>query len=96
MDRERVAATVRDMITTGGAVVQVDTVRVGNEQPGRYPRPPQDEIQALVRRYLGAERRAGQTIGFVSPRNEGEIWRAAGYIGPQRVLIPDGRIRHTD
>jgi SAM-dependent methyltransferase len=92
MDREQVATTVRRMLTAGGAVVQVDTVRDGDERTGWYPPPPRTEIRTLVRRYLGAERRAGQTVGFVSPSNEDEVWRAAGYAGPQRVRVPDGRI----
>ncbi len=93
MRREIVADTVRTLLTAGGAVVHVDTVAGPPDQPtDRYPPPPREAIRDLIRRYLGAERRAGQSTGFVSPGNEEAVWAAAGYDGPDIVQVPDGRI----
>ncbi len=99
MKRDTVAETVRTMLTAGGAVVHIDAVDESPEQPtDRYPAPPHEAVRDLVRRYLGAERRAGQSTGFVSPGNEEAVWSAAGYDGPDIVRVRDGRIldRTTD
>ena len=91
MDRPLVAATVRRMLTTTGVVVHVD---VDRSEPDRaddlHPPPPDDAIGALVRRYLGDQRRAGQFVGFVSPGDEDVVWRAAGFAGPTIVRVPSG------
>ena len=93
MDRERAARTVQSMLRAGGAVVQIDTVRRDGESPaGQYPPPPRKQIGELVRQYLGEQRRAGQKVGFVYPTNEEDVWRAAGFSGPELVRIPDNRV----
>ncbi|HVX46199.1 MAG TPA: class I SAM-dependent methyltransferase [Mycobacteriales bacterium] len=93
MDRERVATTVKSMLTAAGAVVQVDTSREPRPTPSLpHPLPPRPQIKDLVTRYLGPERRAGKIIGFESPADENLIWPRAGFTGPQTVVIPDGRI----
>lgn len=81
------------MLTADGAVVQVDTVP-GDEDPApsTYPVPPRDAVRDVVQRYLGERRRAGQFTRFVSPTNEDNVWRAAGYTGPEHLRIPDGRV----
>jgi len=93
MDRPLVAARVRAMLDPGGAVVHVDNRHQDRLEPaGAFPPPPRAEIDALRREYLGGDRRAGQTVRNTSPGDEDEVFRAAGYAGPQRVVAPDGRI----
>lgn len=94
MDRPRVAALVHSMLTPGGAVVHVDERRDMPElaEPSEHPAPPEARIEALLRTYLGPERRAGQSTRTSSPSGEPAIFRGAGFDGPRDVLIPDGRI----
>lgn len=95
MDRARVARTVRGMLDPGGAVVHVHADTYEGRQTGDplpHPPPPRAAIKALIERYLGAERRAGQGIlrnGL--PRDDDEIYRHAGFVGPDRFEIP-GRV----
>jgi len=58
-----------------------------------YPRPPRADLEALVRRYMGPKRRAGQGHfpGHIAPGAEDDIYRAAGFRGPQELEIP-GRV----
>jgi SAM-dependent methyltransferase len=93
MDRPRVAATVRDMLIPGGAVVQVDGRHQDLVAPGGdLPAPPRDRIDQLRRAYLGDDRRAGASIRNTSPDDEAEVFREAGFVGPDLVIVPDGRV----
>lgn len=94
MDRPRVAGLVHSMLTSDGAVVHVDERRDMPDmgEPTPHPAPPQGEMEALLRMYLGSERRAGQSIRTSSPSGEPAVFQAAGFDGPDDVLIPDGRI----
>jgi len=61
-DEQRVAETVFDMLEPGGAlalIVHTVTGRPRPPDPGAPPIP-HDEIKALVAKYLGSTRRAGQ------------------------------------
>ena len=61
-DMQRVAETVYDMLEPGGAlalIVHTVTGRPRPPDPG-VPPIPHDEIKALVEKYLGSTRRAGQ------------------------------------
>ncbi|MBV9206843.1 MAG: class I SAM-dependent methyltransferase [Actinobacteria bacterium] len=61
-DEQRVAETVYDMLEPGGAlalIVHTVTGRPRPPDPG-VPAIPHDEIRALVEKYLGSTRRAGQ------------------------------------
>ena len=61
-DEQRVAETVYDMLEPGGAlalIVHTVTGRPRPPDPG-VPAIPHDEIKALVEKYLGSSRRAGQ------------------------------------
>jgi SAM-dependent methyltransferase len=84
MDRPRVATAVRGMLDEGGAAVQVDTAA--------YRSPVEDAIDALRVRYLGADRRAGQTIRNTSPSGEDEVFQAAGFLPMEVLTVPDGRV----
>jgi SAM-dependent methyltransferase len=92
MDRHRVARSVHDMLDTNGAVVHVHatTHRGGDDSRGLAgPQPPYADITRLVQRYLGDERRAGQkTLPAGTPGDEDSVYRAAGFLGPERVTVP--------
>ena len=99
MDRPRVAATVRTMLEPDGVVVQVDNRHQDSLAPAAaHPPPPRAAIAALRRAFLGDDRRAGQSIRNTSPGNETEVFRGAGFTGPEVVVVPDGRtiVRSAD
>ena len=91
MDQALVADRVRGMLTPDGAWVHVGAtthrgVEGTDELP--HPRPPWDDIDKLVVRYLGPVRRAGQSVLPTGTRGgEEEIMRAAGYRGPTRIVV---------
>lgn len=94
MDRQRVAATVFEMLEPNGAWVHVDTKThrgAASDEQLSHPQPPRREIEELVERYLGPVKRAGQgTLPSGTPSGEGEIMVAAGFAGPRRRVL-DGR-----
>lgn len=96
MDQERVARAVRPMIEPGGAWVHVAaTTHRGTEDddPLPHPRPPWDQVDALVAAYLGEVRRAGQgTLPSGTRGGEEDVLREAGYRGPQRLEIVRGEV----
>ena len=85
MDRPKVAAIVKDMLDPrfDSAVVQVGTWNV-------VPLP--DVVEELRIRYLGPDRRAGQSIRNDSPRGEDEVFQAAGFAPMVELTVPDGRV----
>jgi hypothetical protein len=99
MDRPLVAATVREMLEPNGVVVHVDNRHQDNLLPDdALAAPPRERIAELRREYLGADRRAGQSIRNTSPDDEAAVFRGAGFAGPEVVVVPDGRtiVRSTD
>ena len=94
MDQERVAATVLRMLEPGGVFVHVSDLK----GPKAGPVPPYGEIGALVRRYLGPVRRAGQGViaGGTTPSGEVQVITAAGFEAYERILVPDGRVLERD
>ncbi|MBE1488537.1 class I SAM-dependent methyltransferase [Plantactinospora soyae] len=96
-DRPQVAAAVRPMLASGGAWVHVGaTTHRGapGDDPLPYPRPPHDEVEALVARYLGPVRRAGRSLlPDGTPGGEEEVMRSAGYRGPRRFEVAGGVLR---
>ena len=89
MDRPRVAAAVRTMIDSVGVVVHVDS---GHRGLLWYPPLPEAAIEDLRVRWLGGDRRAGQSIRNTSPSGEPEVFAAAGFAAPTVVGVPDGRL----
>jgi len=91
MDQALVADRVRGMLTPDGTWVHVGaTTHRGLEGTDKlpYPRPPWDDIDKLVARYLGPIRRAGQGALPTGTRpGEEEVMRAAGYRGPTRIVV---------
>jgi SAM-dependent methyltransferase len=94
MDRPVVARAVHQMVEPGGAVVQVDApaYRSYAATDSEHPPPPDEEIEALKRHYLGADTRAGQSIRNTSPSGEDEVFQAAGFAPARVVSVSDGRV----
>lgn len=90
MDRDRVAAIIREMLEPGGAFVQVSAPQDGVSASGDlpYPPPPSAAIRELVVRYLGPERRAGQgVLRYGTPGDELAVLARAGFGEPQIVVV---------
>ena len=95
LDRAQVFATVRDMLAADGAAVHVDNPgyrQSGPALPRQLPPPPEQAMEALRVRYLGTDRRAGQSIRNNSPGDEDAVFRAVGFAGPEVVVVPDPRV----
>jgi len=91
-DRERVAEAVYDLLEPGGAIVVLAHTVRGRPQPTGpgYPPIPHGEVEALVRRFLGPRRRAGQ--GFASlPPDRYEDALARTRFGTARIVFAPGR-----
>src|SRR5882757_1437881 len=100
MDRRRVAGLVRSMLATGGAVVHVGATThegMDTDEQLPLPRPPRDAIRALIRQFLGDVRRAGQATlpSGDTPGGEDDVYRAAGFGGPERLNLPARVVRRT-
>jgi SAM-dependent methyltransferase len=99
MDRPRVASVVRGMLVADGALVHVGaTTHEGMDTDAElpHPRPPRQAIAHLVRRYLGAERRAGQgVLAAGTPGDEDDVYCHAGFHGPLRLEVPGRVVERT-
>lgn len=96
MERDRVAAIVRRMLRPGGACVHVHATTSrgdASSDPLPRPRPPYEQILALVVSFLGPRQRAGRFVapGFVAG-SEIPIYRRAGFGGPLRVEVERGEV----
>ena len=95
MEREKVAAIIRNLLEPGGTLVHVDNHHqdgLGHDASMPHPPVPDDAIRDLRQCYLGLLTRAGQSIRQSSPDNEAAIFRAAGFEGPQSDWVPDDRV----
>jgi len=99
-ERERVAEAVFDLLEPGAAMVCVVHTVEGRpvpENPG-HPTIPHDEIQELVKRYLGPRLRSGQGFVVLTPdRIEDALLRTR--FGAPRIVFAPGRpdiVRDTD
>jgi SAM-dependent methyltransferase len=94
MDQPAVARTVAGMLAEGGSVVHLgaSTDKGTGETPRtslHYPKPPWDEVNELVRDYLGTKKRAGQGVRPTeSFGTEREVFATAGFGAPQTVEVP--------
>lgn len=104
MDRPLVARLLRQVLAADGAVVHVHaTTHAGIEDgpPLPHPRPPRRAIDDLVEHFLGSRRRAGQGSrpgdGGDAPLGdvEAEVYRAAGFAGPTRLVVPGSLVERT-
>ncbi|RKN44981.1 class I SAM-dependent methyltransferase [Streptomyces hoynatensis] len=94
MDRDLVAARVRGMLLPGGALVHVSDLKTETPAPGglAHPAVPYAEVRALVGRYLGPVRRAGRgLLPEGTPGGEAGILARAGFLGPERHVVPGGQ-----
>ncbi|QEU91426.1 class I SAM-dependent methyltransferase [Streptomyces kanamyceticus] len=94
MDRDLVAATVRDMLRPGGALVHISDLKTEDLSVVGLPHPavPQEAIGELVRRYLGPVRRAGRgVLPHGTPGGEAAVFARAGLHGPRRLAVPAGQ-----
>lgn len=98
MNRERVAGLLRQILSPDGAVVFVHATThqgVDGTAALSHPRPPRQQIDDLIRQFLGERRRAGRgyrQMDVVSEQQRGQIeariFRAAGFTGPKRLEVP--------
>lgn len=89
MDRPRVAGAVRTMLEPDGVVVHVDSAY---RDLVWEPPLPEAAIEELRTRWLGKDRRAGQSVRNTSPSGEPDVFAAAGFAAPDVVAVPDGRL----
>jgi ubiquinone/menaquinone biosynthesis C-methylase UbiE len=92
MRREEVAEVVYDLLEPGGAVALMAHDRPGRPEPAGpgHPPVPREAIRALLDRYLGPRRRAGQ--GFSAPpADRYEVALARTRFGAPRVVHCPGR-----
>jgi SAM-dependent methyltransferase len=93
MDRPRVAATVFDMLTPGGAFVHVADWKEPPTATGAlpHPSPPYAAIRRLIQAWLGPVPRAGQgLLRHGTPGDEDAVLRGSGFVGPERLRLPGG------
>jgi SAM-dependent methyltransferase len=96
MDQLQVARTALGMLEVGGACVHVHATThqgVDTEAVLPHPRPPRSAIEELVERYLGSIRPAGSSSPWAN--REEEVYRAAGFSGPQRIEVPGEVVERT-
>ncbi|MFD9499979.1 class I SAM-dependent methyltransferase [Streptomyces sp. NPDC060035] len=94
MDRDLVAATIKDVLRPGGALVHISDlkaeIRTVDGLP--YPAVPYSAVEELVRHYLGPVRRAGRgLLPQGTPSGESAVLARAGFSGPQRHVVPGGQ-----
>ncbi|WP_405656346.1 class I SAM-dependent methyltransferase [Streptomyces sp. RK9] len=93
MDRDLVAATVRDMLRPGGVLLHISDLKTAPPTPADlpHPAPPRAAIDDLVRKYLGPVRRAGRgTLPHGTPGDEATVFTRAGFTGPDHHVVPGG------
>ncbi|MFJ2034095.1 class I SAM-dependent methyltransferase [Streptosporangium sp. NPDC087985] len=94
-DRDRVAATVLEMLEPGGAFVHMSDLKNPPAEPAPlpHPAPPNAQIRELVQRYLGPARRAGLgTLVNGTPNREDLVLARAGFENFERHVVPAGQV----
>ncbi|MFH8462895.1 class I SAM-dependent methyltransferase [Streptomyces sp. NPDC017991] len=94
MDRDLVAATVRDMLRPGGALVHISDLKTETPTVDGLPHPavPYAALEELVSDHLGPVRRAGRgVLPHGTPGGEAAVFARAGFTGPQRHVVPGGQ-----
>ena len=91
-DEQRVAEVVYDMLEPGGAMALVVHTVGGRPLPTSPGPPPipHDEIKALVERYLGSTRRAGQGSSPVRTHRFEDVLVRTRF-GPPRTVFAPGK-----
>jgi SAM-dependent methyltransferase len=98
MDRDRVARVLYGVLAGDGTLVHIHATThqgVDTDVALPHPRPPRGEIDELVTRFVGPQRRAGRSrLPPLPPdeaavgREESAIYSAAGFTGPTRFEVP--------
>lgn len=95
MDRPRVAAAARGLLTPAGTLVHVSATThqgVSTDAALPHPQPPWTAIRTLVEHYLGERRRAGQTtLSSGTVGGEASIYSAVGFTEFQQIQV-EGRL----
>ena len=89
-DEQRVAETVYDMLEPGGALALIVHTVTGRPRPPGpgVPAIPHDEIRALVEKYLGPARRAGQGIAPERTHRFEDVLTRTRFGVPQQFFVP--------
>jgi SAM-dependent methyltransferase len=89
-DEARVAEALHDMLEPGGALALiVHTVEGRPAPPSPGPPPiPHAEIKALVEKYLGTTRRAGQGVAPVRSHRFEDVLARTRFGAPRSIFVP--------
>ena len=89
-DEQRVAETVFDMLEPGGALALIVHTVTGRPRPPGpgVPPIPHDEIKALVAKYLGSTRRAGQGIAPERTHRFEDVLVRTRFGVPRQFFVP--------
>ena len=89
-DEARVAEAVYDMLDPGGALAMIVHEVEGRPKPPSPGQPsiPHAEIQALVEKYLGPTRRAGQGVAPVLTHRFADVLVRTRFGAPRSVFVP--------
>jgi ubiquinone/menaquinone biosynthesis C-methylase UbiE len=92
MDRDQVAEAVYEILEPGGTLALISHAHAGRPQPEGpgHPPIPHEAIRAIMERYLGARRRAGQGFAAWSEERH-EAFLARTHFGEPRRLFAPGR-----
>jgi SAM-dependent methyltransferase len=90
MDRDQVAEAAYEILEPGGALALISHAPDGRprpESPG-HPPIPHEAIRALIERYLGPRRRAGQGFSSWSTERFEEVFARTRFGAPRRLYAP--------
>ena len=93
MDRPRVAATVRAMLSADGVCVHVHATThrgIATDAGLPLPSPPYEALEELSRSFLGPP-----PMRSYGPNGETAIYRAAGFRGPTSITVPRPVVTRT-
>jgi SAM-dependent methyltransferase len=89
-DEARVVETVYDLLVPGGALALVIHTVDGRPEPPSPgpPRVPHAEIRALIEKYLGTTRRAGQGVSQVRTHRFEDVLVKTRFGAPRVIFVP--------
>jgi SAM-dependent methyltransferase len=89
-DEHRVAESVYDMLEPGGALALIVHMVEGRPRPPDpgVPPIPHEEIEALVEKYLGSTRRAGQGTAPLRTHRFEDVLVRTRFGAPQQFFVP--------
>jgi SAM-dependent methyltransferase len=89
-DEQRVAETVYDLLEPGGALALIVHTVAGRPRPPDpgVPAIPHEEIRALVAKYLGSNRRAGQGTSPQRSHRFEDVLIQTRFGAPQQLFVP--------